>query len=84
MSLSAKGKSSIRLTYKNIIAANFQINCDRYSGHTEETFAGRILISCKDLLKSQHVTIRSITLLRKAGAETRVWHSWADIGLDSS
>lgn len=62
-------------------AVNFQINYDKYSGHTEETFAGRILISGTDLLKSQHTTIRSTTPLRKAHTVTRVWLSCAGFSI---
>lgn len=61
------------MLYEQIVAANFKINCDKYSGHMEETFAGRILISGTVLLKSQHTTIRSTTPLRKRSAEMRVW-----------
>lgn len=63
-----------------------EINCDEYSGHTEETFAGKILISGTDLLKSQHTTIREAPLpWGRSSAELRVWLSCAgfSISLDS-
>lgn len=49
----------------NRLVAGAVISCDEYSGHMEETFAGRILISGRDLLKTQHTTIRSTAPQRK-------------------
>lgn len=46
-------------------AVTLEISCDEYSGHMEETFAERILISGRDLLKTQHTTIRSTAPQRK-------------------
>lgn len=66
------------------VVSPFQIAWYKYSGHTEETFAGRILISGTDLLKRQLATIRSRVPLRATRAEAEgvaiVWWVFNKLG----